>query len=201
MGGGVDLMADGLIVQTQKAVAAYLQRTISRLPTVQHVPGMFDAEMAKRVISARGAPHMAFIGAGNPERLAGGNSVLLATYGVYVAAVGGDRHFEAVNTLEAIAIALSNADNGDTNDIDVPFAEGVILGDMENLFDTEAGKTAIAIFGLSFAVKLTIGTSTFADDLNVLIPTDFPTVTGLDGEGEVFDPANPSEEVFVDAVP
>lgn len=194
-------MADGLIVQTQKAVASYLQRTISRLPTVQHVPGMFDAEMAKRVISARGAPHMAFIGAGNPERLAGGNSVLLATYGVYVAAVGGDRHFDAVNTLEAIAIALSNADNGDTNDIDVPFAEGVILGDMENMFDTEAGKTAIAIFGLSFAVKLTIGKATLFDDLAILDPDDFTTFTGLDGEGVVSNPAHPEEGVVLDAVP
>lgn len=177
-------MADGGIVQVEKDVAAYLKEKCPLVKQVQHIAGVFDENMAKRLITAPWVLHLSFSGA-EGERQTSGVSVLKLSYVAWVAGTGKLAQHNATNLLEQVALALANMENdGDTSRLSTPFVSNLMIGAMEPVYDNANGVT---IYGLAFGVEYLIGQATFAEDITIQAEDEFPTLSGLEGEDVITD--------------
>ena len=177
-------MADGGIVQVEKDVAAYLKEKCPLVKRVEHIAGVFDENMAKRLITAPWVLHLSLSGA-EGDRLPSGASMLKLSYVAWVGSTGRLAQHNATNLLEQVAIALSNMESdGDTDRLTTPYVSDLTLGAMEPVYDNANGVT---IYGLAFGVQYIIGQATFAEDITIQPDDEFPTISGLEGEGIVTD--------------
>ena len=179
---------DGKIVETQKAIAAYLKDKLPSLQRLEMTAGAFNEDEVKRLVTTSDTVHLGFLGTGLIEQEVGGPLRILAAYGAYIAVTGRDRVHRGTNTLEAVAIVLAGAGHGDDDGLGVTFTEPVRIGEIQNLYDKEAGSRGVAIYALSFMVPITLGKETFGGDIDVL--DQMVRMSGPEGDPVIMDPTN-----------
>lgn len=170
---------DGKIVAIMKALQTYLVAQLPSLKTVEISPGVFDDDEVKRITTNANTLHLAFLGLNRIEMSPGGPLRTFASFGAYVAATGPNRVYLGLNMLEAVAIVLAGAGEGEDEGLGVDYIETPVIGSMENLYSKDNGKRGVAIAGLSFAIPVHIGKETFGRDL--IEVDDILYLAGLDG--------------------
>lgn len=168
-------MADGKFYEVMDAIKTFLTAQLAApiINRIEIYEGAYDEEGVMRLVTNSGVVHLAFLGANNTEELPGGPAIMYASYSLYIASVGNDRVRTALNRLEAMANCLISAGHNNPG-LNVTYTLPIIIGSMENLYNKEAGKKGVAIFGLSFAVPILLGEQVFAsDELGFPDPTDW----------------------------
>lgn len=177
-------MSDGKFYEVMSALKTYLAARLSPMVNrVELYEGAYDDKGVMRMVSNAGVVHIAFLGAANVAEGPGGPATVYASYGAYLATSGNDRIRTALNRLEGIAVALINCGHDQDAGLGITHTLPVIVGSVENLYNADAGKQGVAIFGLSFAVPIILGEDVFKSDDDPLNPTKWFV---NDGEADLF---------------
>lgn len=180
---------NGLIFQTLEAVRTGLQ-TVNPSLAVELYEGIFDDEAITRVLTRSGTVHLTFLEANPALNRVGGETILNASYGAYVATSRGNRIQTGANAIEAVASALMSM--GRDPAVTMPaYTLPIAMGSIQNLYSKGVGERGVALYGMTFAVPLVIGQAIFKDDTKAYDPTRFvfQSQTG-DDPAEVLDPAD-----------